>query len=126
MFNWLKELVEIRTNYLERKAELNTCQSCETLKLEMERLRIENKELLNRILNPIVDNSAKQVMEEPRQLPKHNLPWNARRQLLEAEDRAKAKLMKQNTISTEELEKELDIVIQAREDKEHAIKRSNE
>lgn len=81
------------------------CNACEVLQMELERLRRENERLLDILL-------VKPVKEEPIHtedlkavLPK-NIPWRTRQQMLENEDREKAKLLKQNT---EDLEKELGV-----------------
>lgn len=88
------------------------CNSCEVLKLEIERLRIENARLLDRILEKpreevrVIDTDLKPIM------PK-TIPWNTRKQMLEQQDRNTAKLKRQNegsSITLEELEKEMNIV----------------
>ena len=94
---------------LERQ-ENNICRSCETLQMEIERLRQENNKLLEYILekpkefiSPI-DEGQKVVL--PR-----SIPWNVRKQMLENEDREKAKLMKrqQEMNPIEKLEQELGV-----------------
>ena len=64
---------------------------------------------------------AKPEPEVPREFkeitqPK-NIPWNVRRQMLESEDREKARLMREapKPISTAELEQELDVAGKERE-----------
>lgn len=97
--------------------ENKVCLSCEHLRLMLEQSNIERKQLLDRLLNkdnPIMIPVAPEEMKEP-QLMKRNIPWNVRRQMLEKEDREKAKLMrdapKPMIINTEidALEKELGI-----------------
>lgn len=109
MFSWLEEFYRIRR-------ESRICETCEVLKLENARLQIECNRLIDRILEkPVVE----QIREEPREfkpvLPR-NTSWNVKRQMLEEEDRRKAQLLKQNEkVSTDDLEKELDIVTEERE-----------
>lgn len=99
----------------EREREI-VCPSCEILKVQVEKLTYDNEKLLNRILEkPEIE------PEKPRVeiTPPRNIPWNVRRQILEKEDREKARLMrdapKPDKISTEDLEKELDIAARNRE-----------
>ena len=94
------------------------CQSCETLKMEMERLRIENTMLLSKILEEKVVETERKVAEPMKEMPR-NVPWRVRQQMLEQEDRERAKLIKQAPKpdnSIEDLEKELNIVERNRED----------
>lgn len=89
------------------------CNTCEVLKLEIERLRLENGKLLDRILEkPNDERYIQRNKEENLVAPARNIPWTVRRQMLEREDREKAKLMndapKPNT-SIEDLEKELGV-----------------
>jgi hypothetical protein len=92
------------------------CESCETLRIEIARLRDENTKLLDRILEKPTSPVAQEVA--PMKVPPRNVPWNVRRQMLEAEDRERAKLMAQVTkTDVTDLEKELDVV---EKDREHA------
>jgi hypothetical protein len=108
MFNWLEEFYRIRR-------ENRTCNTCEVLRLENARLLQENSKLIDRILEkPEVIKQEEQKEFKPI-LPRHT-SWNVRKQMLEAEDRRKAQLLKQQEkISTEDLEKELDVVEKERE-----------
>lgn len=136
MFNWLRELIEIkrelaeiRNESIRSKIEIKTdeqiCKSCETLRQQLEIANYEKNELLHKLLK---DPEPIPVQNEPVKITRPRmLPWNVRRQILEKEDREKAKLMrtapkpisevKDDTerISTEELEKELEIVEDARQ-----------
>ena len=80
------------------------CNSCETLRGQLESVNFEKKILLDRLLNPSVP--VVQEKEEYEPIKPKNIPWIVRKQMLEAEDREKAKLMR---LKTEELEKELGI-----------------
>jgi hypothetical protein len=98
-----------------RCADDKICQSCETLKIQVERLIHENTKLLDRILEKPVVEARSTPTEIP--IPPRNIPWNVRRQMLEAEDRERAKLMNQapKPSSTDDLEKELKIAEEKRE-----------
>lgn len=94
------------------------CNSCETLKMQLEIVNHEKQKLLDRLLTPPVVETVVQPVREV--TAPVNIPWNVRRQMLEREDRERAKLMQAAPIPTEDLEKELNIVSANRE-KEHAI-----
>lgn len=105
MFNWIRELLELRYEFKERK---NKCESCETLRLQLEISNHEKELLLARLLEKPSEPVIKQN-EEPQVIRPRTVPWNTRRQMLETEDREKAKLLRDapKPIKTEELEKEL-------------------
>lgn len=113
MFNWLRELYEIRATY--RKVEV--CESCEALKQMNDHLRMDNEKLLRRILEPKVE-PERIVAPEP-MVPIHrNVPWRVKQQMLEAEDRQKANALRQAAKpdnSIEALEKDLDLAAKERE-----------
>lgn len=69
---------------------------------------------MERILNPPVPVPVIEPRRGEVSIPK-NIPWGVRRQMLEAEDREKAKLMKTAPVPIEDLEKEMDIVAKERE-----------
>jgi len=101
---------------IEEKREARVCNTCEVLQLQVAKLQYENEKLLSKIFEkpaeePKIDtNDLKPIM------PK-TMPWNVRRQMMEREDRHKAKLLKQQGegITVEELEQEMAIVEQERE-----------
>ena len=80
------------------------CDSCETLRHQLEVVNYEKEKLLDKLLDkefPIEKIRDKVEYEQPKLVP-----WAIRKELLEQEDRIKAKLMRE---STEKLEKELEI-----------------
>lgn len=92
------------------------CSSCETLKQQLELSNFQNKQLLEKILHK--DEPLNLIPKEELESIKPKLvPWHVKRQLLEAEDRERAKILKEKAEeiksikkkSTEELEKELGI-----------------
>lgn len=119
MFNWYRELLNIRYESNERTERLyresKVCQSCENLKHQLEVVYYEKKQLMEKILEkPVVEQSKEPTMVT---LPQRNVPWNVKRQMLELEDREKAKLLRNapNAVSTEQLEKDLDFASAERE-----------
>jgi len=97
----------------EEREESRVCPSCETLKSQLEAVNHEKNRLLDRLLTPIVEATPAQP---EREITKPiNIPWNVRRQMLEREDRERAKLIQNAPIPTETLERELDIASATRE-----------
>lgn len=100
----------------------NICESCETLREQLARANEEKKQLLETILESVkpkveVPVQTEVKLEQPRQMP-----WRVKREMLEAEDRQKAMLLKkkENELSIDktelkELEKEMDIAAKERE-----------
>jgi hypothetical protein len=93
--------------------ENRVCQSCETLKEQLDRANYENQRLLDKLVftEPKVEISSKPV-----EVPIRNIPWHVRRQMLEAEDRERARLMREapKPIPVEDLEKEMEIAEETR------------
>lgn len=115
MSNWFHKFFNPHCPHCaEERHEEKVCSSCENLKTQVDRLLYENNRLLDRIL----EKPAPEPVREPPQItPPRNIPWSVRRQMLEAEDREKARLMREapKPVSTEDLEKEMEIVSDKRE-----------
>ena len=117
MANWFHRFFNPHCEHcVTEREESRVCNSCDILKMENERLRIENAKLLDRILTPVVPHEPIPTTNDKVPIMPKTLPWNVRRQTLEAEDREKARLMKSapQPITTEELEKEMGIVAEQR------------
>ena len=95
------------------------CQSCEVLKNQLNISNLEKDKLLRKLLGTPVEVTSVRDEELKPILPKM-VPWNVRKQMLESEDREKAKLMRKAqkdspnqssspNPSIEELEKELGV-----------------
>ena len=86
------------------------CNTCEVLRSQLDESNRERRELLNRLLE---HNSPEPPVaipqEEMKPIGNQHIPWRVRQQMLEQEDRVKAKLMKDRTKEIEDLEKSLDI-----------------
>ena len=93
---------------IEEREESKTCSSCETLIRQLEIANHEKQLLLDRLLKePTVElpKSLPDKYDPPRQIP-----WAVRRQMLEAEDRRRAQIMKQAPQpDVRELERELGV-----------------
>lgn len=108
MFNWLREFYEMRRD---ARREDMICETCEVLKHELEVVRIENQQLLDRILH--VPELPKAIdTSEIKPIMPRSIPWNVRKQILESEDRERARLLKQQSIQG--LEQELGITEEKR------------
>jgi hypothetical protein len=116
---------EIRLARLEQKEERHddlVCSSCETLKMQLAIANDEKAQLLSRLL----EKPAQPLHQTPPPITRARtpamLPWPARRQLLENEDRKKAELMQsapkpdsQLPPETNESSEELERIILERE-----------
>ncbi|MET0785354.1 MAG: hypothetical protein ABWY25_01440 [Paenisporosarcina sp.] len=89
MWQWLRELYEINAEFRENKQH---CKSCETLRLELDRCNREKSQLLSNLLAPKPAEIQKPppVISSPVRI---RTPWPVRQQMLEAEDRQKAKIL---------------------------------
>jgi len=101
MINWLHKWWNPHCpDCREQEHEDKICASCETLKTENARLSSENLRLIEVLLRKSGTPEEITTTEPIRPLPVTNkhVPWNVRRQMLEAEDKAKAKLVANNPI----------------------------
>lgn len=95
---------------IDERREESICDTCEILRHELEVVRLENRQLLDRILERPETPKEIDTSELKPMIP-HNKSWNIRKQILEAEDRERAKLMRSGgSISTEDLEKEMGLI----------------
>jgi hypothetical protein len=109
MFGWLEEYLEIKHNSRERKLRLEEernerlelCPSCEVLKTALAQEKLEKTKILEKLLalteRPTPE-PERTVAPEPIEVgprAKH-VPFAVRRQMLEAEDREQARLLKEH------------------------------
>jgi hypothetical protein len=91
--------------------EQSVCETCEFLKIELEKERAEKKELLAAILAQLQVKEPERLEGPiPEAVPGRYIPWILRRQQLEAADREQARKLKLELDSqktTEELEREV-------------------
>jgi len=114
MINWIHHLFNPHCEHCrEEREESRVCPSCETLKSQLESVNHEKNKLLDRLLTPPVVETVVQPVREI--TAPVNIPWNVRRQMLEREDRERAKLIQNAPIPTETLERELNIASATRE-----------
>jgi hypothetical protein len=89
--------------------EPSTCLVCEVLREQLASSERERRELLQRVLVPPSPPVEIPSTEEMRAITPQFTPWRVKQQMLEAEDRKKAQLMKDKAQEIAELEKELEI-----------------
>jgi len=94
----------------------HSCESCETLREQLAIANADRNFLLRSLIEPRTTQSNEQPKTYPEPIVPKNVPWRIRREMLEAQDRAKAEIMKKKELeiaeankSTEELEAELGI-----------------
>lgn len=87
-----------------------SCEACEILRDQLDESNRERKELLHRLLNKDKPEPPPiQAEEKPIPITPNFVPWRVKQQILEAEDRERARLMKNRTKEIDELEKELGV-----------------
>ena len=92
------------------KLEPESCAVCEVLREQLAISERERRELLQRALAPTpVVAPVKEETEEHIPIKPQFTPWRVRQQMLEQEDRVKARLMKDKTEEIEKLEQELGV-----------------
>lgn len=86
------------------------CGTCELLRIQLDESNRERRELLTRLLEKDRPEPTQPVKtEEYRPIQSQFVPWRVRQQMLEAEDRKKAELLKRHKDEVDELEKELGV-----------------
>lgn len=97
MIKWIHHLLEPHCLHCREEAEdKNVCKSCETLKAQLEIANFEKRQLMDAVLkmgNPQPIISTPETIA-PEALRPRTIPWAVRKQMLEAEDRKQAALMK--------------------------------
>lgn len=93
MFQWLKELYEIRRAARE---ESEVCKSCEVLKVQLERANYEREMLMNKLLMPTAAAEPLKLTPVTKPNTSRHIPFNVRRQILESEDREKARILREH------------------------------
>lgn len=140
LLDWYREYLEIRAEAKAKAIENTVCLTCEALKLELAKAHDLNNELIRNITHPVKTEEKPIDIENLKPiLPARHLTFGMRKQMLEAEDRRKAAILREResenktvtvdetkipaaSASTEvdsnltaELEAELDVVAQERE-----------
>lgn len=101
---------DCKFNQLESKE----CKSCDTLKLALDHLEYQNRELLKTILElskPKVETVPTLTREEIESLAPKTIPWHVKRRQLEAEDRETARIMKEKEKEIEDSKKDFTVKV---------------
>src|SRR5580765_817468 len=86
------------------------CETCEVLREQLSKSERERGELLHRLLEPSKSEPLPSVnVEELKPIQPQYTPWRVRQQMLEAEDRQQAQLMREKAKEIADLEKELGV-----------------
>lgn len=86
------------------------CASCDVLQKQLEIANYEKKELLGHILAFTTPKAEeKQVTREIEPIRPKAIPFSVKRQMLEAEDRVRAEILRKQRDEIEQLEKEVGI-----------------
>lgn len=81
------------------------CKSCETLRFALEQAIYEKKLLLlDKLIHPV--NEPESVQQEIKSINRGTTPWRVRQQILESEDREKAKILRANQAQNRDKERE--------------------
>ena len=89
--------------------DLRTCEACEILREQLHSSEAERKDLLHRLLDKDKPEPLPAKQEEMEPIKSQFVPWRVRQQMLEAEDRKKAQLMKDKELEINKLEEELGV-----------------
>ena len=85
------------------------CETCDILRMQLEKSDAERRDLLHRLLEKETPEPPSTAPESYIPVNPQHIPWRVRQQMLEQEDRAKAKIMRSHTEEIEKLEQELGV-----------------
>ena len=85
------------------------CETCEILREQLHKSDAERRDLLLRLLDSGKAEPPSTTQEDHIPITPQFTPWRVRQQMLESEDRAKAKLMRDRSAEIDKLEKEVGI-----------------
>ena len=124
LINWIREWKQMKREFAPVIPE-HHCENCDTLRIQVEQLRQDNKTLLDRLLEKPAERepASPEIFTPIKTSASRHVPWSVRRQMLETEDREKAKLLKNapkpaDAVSQEDvadLEREVGIAAAERE-----------
>lgn len=89
--------------------EATPCAVCEVLREQLAKSERERADYIHRLLDKPQAEPPSVAEEKQVPIQPQFVPWRVRQQMLEAEDRKKAQLMKQKADEINELEKELGV-----------------
>ena len=83
------------------------CKTCSTLRELLEIEKFEKKQLLNHLLEPTTNSAPYEG--EPKEIRPKSIPWRIRKEMLETEDRERARILAKKNLEISELEKSLGV-----------------
>ena len=95
-------------SWLHRLFSPEFCETCEVLKQQLSLSQQREERLLNRLLNPISLPDASDLIKDPELITPKHIPWSVKRQMLEEEDRAKARVIREQSSKIQEDIKDLE------------------
>jgi len=113
MLRWIHHLLEPHClECAEERAAKLICTSCETLKVQLEAANYEKRLLLEQVVElsrPHVPPSEAHIPVNFEEIRPKIVPWRVQRQMLEAEDRKKAEIMRAALKTAEDNKKAADL-----------------
>jgi len=85
------------------------CETCEVLREQLHKSDAERRDLLLRLLDSGKVEPPSIPTEELRPITPQYTPWRVKQQMMEQEDRVKAKLLRDRSAEIDKLEKEVGI-----------------
>ena len=85
------------------------CETCEVLRIQLEKSERERVDLLHRLINKEEKPEPPVEMGDMQPVKPQYIPWRIKQQMLEAEDRRRAEILKNREKEIDDLEKELKI-----------------
>ena len=86
-----------------------SCETCEILRMQLEKSDAERRDLLHRLLEKDKSEPPSTEKEDYQPITPQFIPWRVRQQMLETEDKKKAELMRAHAQQVEKLEEELGV-----------------
>jgi hypothetical protein len=98
---WIHHLLNPHCSHCKEEAvDSQVCESCEILKQQLEIANFEKRQLLQAVLDNAKSNNQPSTVEvNYEQIKPKMATWAMRKQMLEAEDRKQAELMKRSSIT---------------------------
>lgn len=99
MFKWLHHILEPHCpECKEEKQDEAVCKSCETLRVQLEIANHEKAQMMAALIRPQSSGPVAEPIQPEAVKPK-TIPWVVRKQMLEAEDRKTAQLMREEQLA---------------------------
>lgn len=115
LLEWIREYRLDKLEYKAAKSKVQRddmlCDSCKTLEMQLALANQREKDLLERLINPISTSVTTSPTETFKPITGRH-PFEVKRRELEANSRREAEIIKQRNIELEQLEKEMQIKVE--------------